>query len=177
MHDRRDTAALGVLARGDALELGLSDVGQLHHVPIDHADAAARNGPHRELFVPRYAQLSHDEYVEWRAERHRDLEADGNAAARQREHDEVWPLGVCGQHAREPSSRIEAILVRNRIHLPGSSLVGLPACCCLAFAACFSTPVRSPPCMSMVGSPPGPAVRTPSTWPSCMYSSDPPESL
>jgi hypothetical protein len=65
--------------------------------------------PHRELLVPRDAQLAHDEDVERCSERLSQLVADGHAPARQREHDHVVPPGVVLQELCEEPAGLRAV--------------------------------------------------------------------
>ena len=87
---KRPVAAIPPLAPRQLLLLGLRNaldvlvahVGHGEHLAVEHANTAAGDRAHRQFFVIRNAELSHDENVERRAEAGGDLEPDGDAAAR-----------------------------------------------------------------------------------------------
>jgi hypothetical protein len=72
--------------------------------------AAGGDGAHREFLVAGESQLAHDEYIQRRMQRLRHLEADGHAAAGQREHDHVVAVAIPRQRLREQLSGMAAVV-------------------------------------------------------------------
>ena len=100
---------LGALERGDALDILRRNSGFADDDVVEHAHSARRDGTHRELLSPRDAEFAHDEHVERHVQPRGNLVADRNAAARQREHDEVATAGEALQLVREPLAGLLAI--------------------------------------------------------------------
>ena len=73
---------------------------------VEHARSAARDCPHRQLGLPRMAELADEEDVERCSERPRDLARHGHTAARQAEDDDVRAAGVSGQPLGEQPTRL-----------------------------------------------------------------------
>jgi hypothetical protein len=59
--------------------------------------------------MSRYTELADEKDVEGRVERLRDLEPDGYAAARQREHDDIVAAGVRDEPPGQPASGVAAV--------------------------------------------------------------------
>ena len=76
---------------------------------VEHADAATGDGAHRKLRMTRRTELAHDENVERRVQMTGDFVADGNAAARQCQDDEIGSSRVQVQVLREHRSRLTTI--------------------------------------------------------------------
>src|SRR5262249_58234786 len=73
------------------------------------------NGAKAQFLMPRRADLAHHDDIEGRGQCLRDLEADRNAAPRQREHN--WPAFAIGsQGGREPPSGVAAITEKRYEH-------------------------------------------------------------
>jgi hypothetical protein len=85
------------------------DVQRLDELLAEHARAARGDRAERELLVPGDAELAHEEDVERRGQRTRDLEGDRHPAARQRQHDDVVAPRVLAQALREQPARLDAI--------------------------------------------------------------------
>ena len=102
------------LAR-DALDRGFGNAVPAHDVRIQHANAAGGDGAHRQLSMTRCPQLAHEEHVERSVKRRRDFKRDRDAAARQREHDDIVAAGVVlktrGQHAARDAAIDEGLLI------------------------------------------------------------------
>jgi hypothetical protein len=97
-------------------------------IVAEHANAARRERADGEFRMSGHPDLPHDENVERRTERLRDLEGDGDAAARQREHDDIGAAAICVQLRRQVEAGVTAIVEHSRrgaIAGPGSKLHGL----------------------------------------------------
>ena len=127
-HDRlaaqvgqRPVAAVGPLAPLELLPLALRHAldhvvaePQLpHELLVEHARAAARDRPHRQLGLARVAELADEEDVERRPERPRDLARHRHAAARQRRA-RRRRRGPRSPDSRSPSSRPASARSRKR---------------------------------------------------------------
>lgn len=111
------------LARGDAREDGFGNRVSADEVLVEDAHPAGCDRAHRELGVTWKSELANDENVQRRAERMRDLVANGYATARKREHDDVGSMRIGGKRGREPAPRITAIgepnlIPRARLRFP-----------------------------------------------------------
>ena len=100
---------LRLLACRDGVDLRRGDARHLDDLRVEHPDAAGRDGAHRELLVPRHAELPDEEDVERDAELPRDLEADGHASARQREDDDVSAARVSAEPLAEEAPGVGAV--------------------------------------------------------------------
>jgi hypothetical protein len=87
----------------------IRDAQTLNDLVVENPDPAGCDRAHCQLFVAGNAELAHKENVEWRAERASHFRSDGNPAARQRENENIRPIGVTGQLLREPAAGIGAI--------------------------------------------------------------------
>ena len=77
------------LALGDrANDMRWNVVGR-YDIPVQHFHAVAGNSPHRQLRVPRHAELADDEYIQRTFQFLGNFKGYRNAAARQRQHDHV----------------------------------------------------------------------------------------
>ena len=85
------------------------DAEQPDEVFVQDANASAGDCPHGQLLVAGHAQLAHDEDVQGHVQGLRDLERDGGAAARQREHKDVGLARVPHQALGEEGSGFAAI--------------------------------------------------------------------
>ena len=142
---RRAVVAVGPLAPlqlrllpgGHRLDRLGRDAQRVDHVRVEHARAARGESAHGQLFVAGHPQFAHQEDVERRTERLRDLEADRDAAARQRQHDHVGATGVVLQPGRQLPARIGSIA---KIH----GVPGAPQTACQAGVAGRSARRLSP---------------------------------
>jgi len=99
---------LGQLAPDLVLDGGARHA-QLRHDVLVQDDAAAGDRAHRQLLVARHAQLAHHEHVEGGAQRAGHLERDGDAAARQAEHQEAGSAGVLPQVLGQLAPRVRTV--------------------------------------------------------------------
>ncbi len=76
---------------------------------VEDDDAVLADGPDGELGVAGRADLAHDQHVQLGVERLRHLEGDGQAAARQPEHEGVR-AGVGGEPGGQPAAGVGAVL-------------------------------------------------------------------
>jgi hypothetical protein len=88
---------LALFLSSDGIDHVLWNRQSLQHVLIEHPDTAAGDGPHRELFVPGKAKLADEEYIERSIQGLGDFEADGNAAARQSQNEDIGTIGIGSQ--------------------------------------------------------------------------------
>src|SRR5262249_28961362 len=100
---------LAPLARGDGFDGRVGDAELVDDVAAQHAYAAARDRAHRQLGMTGDAEFPDDEHVERRVERPRHFGADRDAAARQREHDDVGSTFVLPELVSQLTSRVDAI--------------------------------------------------------------------
>ena len=80
-----------------------------HDLVVEHPHAAGGDRAHRQLLVPGDAELAHEKHVQGRAERPGHFVRDGDAAARQGQHEHVRPIGVGAELGREQAPRFGAI--------------------------------------------------------------------
>ncbi len=114
---RRTTVAVSLFAalefpllvRRDPLDCRLRDPVRLHHVLVQHADAAGRDRAHRKFFVTGYAELTDEKDVERKFEGAGNLVPDRNAAAREREHNGIRPSTVSGKSFCQNPAGIGAV--------------------------------------------------------------------
>ena len=111
-HARLELRAFPLL---DGREARCGDAAVAKHVIVQHARPALADGAHRDLGLPGETELAHDEHVERRVERRRDLRRDGHAAPRQAEHDGALDRAP-RERLREPAARVASIA--EVVHLP-----------------------------------------------------------
>ena len=109
---RLELRALALLDRG---EVGRSHGAVAQHIIVEHARAALADGAHRDLGLAWEPELAHDEHVERGVEGRGELRGDGNAAARQAEHDRTIERPA-REGLREPTARVASI--GEVVHLP-----------------------------------------------------------
>ena len=92
---------------------------------VDNAHATAGDGTDSELLVAWKAELSHDEHIQGRVERHGDLERDWYTAAGQAKHDHVATSRVSRQFGGQLSACLHAVqkALSHSRHLPACALV------------------------------------------------------
>src|SRR6218665_67372 len=81
------------------------------HLGVHEADAAAGERPHGQLLVARDSELANHEDIQGSAQVPGDLEADGDSAPWQGEHDDVRAPGIRLQGGREHLSPMVAISI------------------------------------------------------------------
>ena len=105
----RAIAAIRLLAPFELAELSFGnridhtgwDSQGIDDVAIDLADTASRNGTHGELFVPGDAELADDVHVQRNAQRTGNFPRDRHSAAREGQHNHVFPIAILGQFLGE----------------------------------------------------------------------------
>ncbi len=124
--DRRAAAAIQALAPFELASPDGRGAGNVfvreselgNHAGVENTGAAVRDRTHRELLVTRYAQFANEKDVERGLEAASELEANGHAAARQREHDDIVTAGVFLQLVGEQTARIETVPKAHLGHHP-----------------------------------------------------------
>ncbi len=85
---------------------------------VHHAHAAAGDRAHRQLLLPRHAELADDEDVERRAECRRDAMRHWHAASRQAEDNDVIPPAVSlGNSGAEEQACLDAVAESIAAHM------------------------------------------------------------
>ena len=89
-----------------------------YDIAIKYFCAWAGDCTHGQFGVPGDAQLSDDIHIEWDLQFARNLITHGNSAARQGENDDIVPIFVVGEAARNKLTSLAAIVESLRvIHL------------------------------------------------------------
>ena len=117
--NRRTIAAVQAVATGYLLFLGgnypidhrIGKSGHRHHVIVEDLHAPRRNCTERQLFLPRHTEFANHEDIERRVQGIRNLRGDGDAAARQAEHQDVWTICVRDQSQSEGTARFHAVTI------------------------------------------------------------------
>jgi hypothetical protein len=116
---------LEILASRNLVDCRLRDAELLDEVFVEHADAAARDRPHRELGMARDAELADNEHIHRSPKRPGDLERHRHPAAGQPQHDDVGTVGEPAQRAGQPPAGIVPVLIAH-VRIP-------------AFGACLNS--------------------------------------
>jgi hypothetical protein len=81
----------------------------IENVFVQDADAAGRDCAHGEFFVPRHAELAHNENIERNPEPLRYFERNGHAAARESENSDVVASSVARQFFRKLPTSVGSV--------------------------------------------------------------------
>src|ERR1700722_6227262 len=111
------------LALDHVLKLLLRNVPRPHNMLIQHDTSAARDRPHRQLFLSRYAQLAHHQDVQRQIACPRDFKCNRHASAHQPQHHRVLQVGKGSNKFPQPPPRLPPILKHHFTHAQDSMLV------------------------------------------------------
>lgn len=100
---------LGLLHRCNTLYVLVAHTRDANEVLVEHAHATTGKGAHGQLFVPREAELSNDEDIEWHMKGLGNLESNGNAAARKGKNDHIATIRIRAQLGGKPPAGISPI--------------------------------------------------------------------
>ncbi len=106
----------------DSLHFGARNADAVDQFPIQNPERSAGDGAHCQFRLRGYPQFADNHDVQRRAQSRRDLPADRNAAARQRQDDDVCRQIITQQFLREKTARFGSIGKRKVDHVP--SLLG-----------------------------------------------------
>lgn len=103
----------------DHRELGVVDAVCPHHVVVDHDRAVFADGTHRELAVPRHAQLADQDHVDRRPDRPGDLDRHRHATTGKPDDDHGIAVATARERIAdrdtEPPPCVDAIVEHDHI--------------------------------------------------------------